>query len=721
LGVARVVEFDDVDLLVTLQVLIGASGNYPRIPVPLTLPGAGSRHILASYPSIGDYCIVGWMPQESTNPTNKTPVILSWVLPGVVSGLNWVTTANFTQDEAETGSHYVKNATQGVLPRVRHKMFPARSGNIIASSSQGSDLLLNEGVYLSNRRGGDFRLRDQDNASILRTVSSFQVQSGFRSYQGPVQRDHLLINPQVVSDGQEWEAPFEENLLPVSAVESGTLEPSFIFEGGINWQNSLNPYLFLQKGGLIDVDGRLVSEESLSSYLYGGKSVFRVASSGGSNSASSNIPTLTEWSIELDHTSDQTLPVTEQTELYDFEKKNNGKYLSLQLGSVVGNDPYSPQGRSQYGKPLVFNVFSGNKLSPTLSSAEIGQGDTDLKTPMEEHLAGLFNFKPINGDKSYYWSLNKKGQVKAFIPGPVKENSLELGLQGGLKLFVGGALDLNMDDGIIFKSKGKSPVELSSEKGYVHIYGGGSKFSPTQNNTGNSENSPSVFIESRTNMRLQAEKKILLQSSALESKSSSVSIDANQSIRLQSTGKIALQSDTLSFVSTGKTSQLFSGPPLFIPVNGALHERTYVPAFPGLTAEDVLYVWGDRKETFLLGNHRTHVVLGNASYEVDLGTVTLRSGVNVLNLGPASMVGSVTGAVTVAALGGISTLSGTAGAALSSEAGIAAVRGTAGVYLGGPVFGPDIGPILCAGSLDPLTGLPFGTFGIGAKGHIIGV
>ena len=42
------------------------------------------------------------------------------------------------------------------------------------------------------------------------------------------------------------------------------------------------------------------------------------------------------------------------------------------------------------------------------------------------------------------------------------------------------------------------------------------------------------------------------------------------------------------------------------------------------------------------------------------------------------------------------------------------------VYLGAPITGPDSGPILCAGSIEPFTGLPFAVWGLGAKNHIVG-
>ena len=50
---------------------------------------------------------------------------------------------------------------------------------------------------------------------------------------------------------------------------------------------------------------------------------------------------------------------------------------------------------------------------------------------------------------------------------------------------------------------------------------------------------------------------------------------------------------------------------------------------------------------------------------------------------------------------------------------MAIVRGQNGIVLRGMVSGPDIGPIVCAGSIEPVTGKPFAFFGVGAKNHLV--
>lgn len=722
LGIAKVVEIDYVEFLVTLQVLIGASGSMPRIPVPLTMPGAGSRHILGIMPEIGDMCVVGWMPQESGSSTNKTPVILSWVVNGVWPGYNWVTTSNFTHDEADLGSKYLRDAVRGALDRVRHKLPNLQPGNGVMSSKQGSDLILSEDVYISNRRGGDILIRDADNAIILRAGQKFEAFSGIRSYSGLVQRDSLLLNPQIISNGLDYNAPFDENELPTSNTTSGKLEPAFVFDGSnLNISDNLDPYTFMRKGSFIDDSGYMVSEQSVPSYLYGGKPVYRVSANNG-NAANSNVPTFTEFGFEINEFDNATLPVTEQTDLYDFDGVKKKRYISFYTGTVVGNDPFSAEGRSQYGKPLTATIFEGASQAPRINSANIAVNGGDVSTDKEDYLSLLYKMNPPNGDRPAFFGLNKKGQLKIALSGKNNENSLEAALQGGLKLSVNGDVEFLFNKNFILGTKGKSTLNLRSENAPVVIYGGASKKSTADRLiTGKESDTPAVDIGAKTNIYIHADKKTRIESPNIELSATRLDISSQQNIQIKAASRISFQTESLDMLSSGKTTQNFSGPPLFLPTFGAIHERNYIPAFPGLDCENVTYAWGNRNERFLLGNHDTHILIGNATYQTDVGTILLRSATNTLSVYPAGINGSATGNVTLTAVGGVATLSGTASVVVNSEAGLATVRGTAGLYLGGPVLGPDVGPIICAGSLDPFSGLPFGTFGIGAKGHIVGV
>lgn len=758
LGLARVVDIDYEEFMVTLQVLMGAAGTTPRVPVPMTFPGGGARHFLGSMPNVGDYCVVGWMPQESANPTNKTPVILAWVIPGVWMGKEWLVGSNFTADEADLGTKRERDVLEGVLPRTRHKLHHLQPGNVVASSSQGSDIVLDEGVTLANRRGNEFRLRDQDQAAVLRALQYFQALAGARIYSGMVQRDAGFLATQMFSDGKEWDSdqqmseghPLHEGSLPPSSVPEGVLTPARVLarqagqdglgSAALKLDGNVDPYMFLQRGGFIDSSGMVVDGSVHPDAVYGGKPIFRVAAQSLTNAAlESDTPTLTEYRIELTHTSDGRLPVTEQTDQFDAERlpssdpetpggSKNTPFLEWVLGSVVGNDPFSSSGRGSYGLPLVARVFDGSTPNPRLDAATLGEVGGAQSTPIGEHAATLFRLLPVDGGRTTFWSVNKKGQLKASIGGPPAESSVEAFLQGGLKLGIGGRFDLLLNGEINLGTLSRHSFHLRAEQGPVTIYGGGSLEDAEgvgQRNTGTGKRGgdlPSVAVEGKTNVRIKAGRKVLVKGAVVEVNATSAKIFAHQEMELATGGRIGLSAEKLDITVTGKKTENFCGPPNFLPTAGALHEKVYTPVYPGLDCEKTLYTWGNKKETLLLGQHSTTVMIGQESHEVNLGSLDLRGMTAQVNLNALGITGTAAvGNVALTAPAGAGSFIASTSVLIASLVGPTVVRSSTSVYLGAPILGPDAGPIICAGSLEPLTGLPYFTWGMGAKAHIVGV
>jgi len=753
LGIGRVVEIDYEELFCTLQILVGASGDAERVPIPLTFPGAGHRHFFGTLPQVGDYCVVGWMPQESSHDRNRTPVILNWVVPGVWPGREWMTTSNFTVDEMDFGSQYEHDVVGGVLPRIRHKLRHMQPGNVVASSAQGADLVLDEGVQLANRRGNEFRLRDQDQAAILRALQRFDALAGTRTYSGMVQRDATLLATQMFSDGKVWDGkrvllngrPLSEGELDADSSEpAGYLTPARVFgrkadadgnlgDTGLSFSDNIDPFLFLTRGGYTDKTGMGEDRTHQSDSVYGGKPVFRVAAQNSKNAVlDPKIPTLTEHRIEVSHTSDGRLPVTEQTDMFDADRlpptdfeapggSPNTPFIEWVLGSVVGNNPFSPIGRQAYGRPLVARIFDGDIPNPRLDPVDLAvEADAGANPePIENHSATLFQLYPLDKGRPTFWSVNKKGQLKGFIGGPAKENSVELALAGGFKFKVSGALQLMLDGELALGTKSRNSVHLVSEKGPVTIYGGGSTAGPESRGENNSD-LPAVDIQARTNLRLKATKKVFLKGAAIDVEATKTRVKGHDLIELASGKNIKVNTETYEQVVSGKASEMYSGPKSFLPTNAPLHQQTYIPSYPGIVAKKVDFVYGDREETFLLGNHSTTIQIGNQTYQSTLGTVTLRGTTSSMDLGPAGITGTaLAGNLSLNAHAGTASMTALAGIFISANSGVATLRGALGVALSGPIYGPDVGPILAAGSLEPFTNLPFATWGIGAKGHLV--
>ena len=761
LGIAKVINIDYVEFYVTLRTLGGTSQQFDRTPIPLTFPGAGNRHFFGAMPCVGDYCIVGWLPHTASSARGggtKTPVILAWMIPGTISGMGWLTTSEFERDEFDQAVPANQQFTEASHNFVRHKLRHIQSGNIVGSSSQGSDLVLDESVTLANRRGNEFRLRDQDQAAITRALQEFHALAGARVYAGMVQRDASLLPTTMISDGKQWDNSLQApNGLPATtnpddpANPKGHLTPARIFGKSIPDDTSngplgrslftvspyLDPYRFLRSGGYINEAGYAQGNYKPDA-VYGGKPIYRVARESTENATiDPDAQTLTEYRLEVTHTSDGRLPVTEQTDMFDAERlpgqdpgtstggalPSGVPFIEWVLGSVVGNDPYSEDGRRKYGMPLKATIFDGSNINPRLDPVVVSGSSP---TPLKDHLATLFRFRPPleKGGPETFWGVDKQGRFKGSIGGDPKDNSVEMALAGGLKLAVGGHFEWLGDGHFGIGTKGANSIGLRAESGPVTIYGGGglkdaSTVVSNLSGTGRgADDLPSVDIQGKTNVRMQAQKQLVLKGSEITADASTIDLTGQDVVSINGVKQVGVITENFQVSVRGKCPESVAGPKYLLPTSGPLHERTYTPAFPGLVCERVSYTWGDREEKFNLGNHKTEILIGNMLYSTKLGSWTAQAVNNSLAVNPTGVKAVATlGTVSISAVAGSVSISGSTGVTISATAGSAVVHGSAGVSLSAPVSGTEFGPIITAGSRDPLTNLPFATFGMGAPGH----
>lgn len=765
LGVARVVDIDYEEHFVTLRTLVGTEQEFERVPVPITYPGAGARHFFGAMPEIGDYCVVGWLPQDTSEARGtRTPVILTWIISGVWPGRDWLTTAEYTEDEHDQGTSRNREEVRGGGERVRHKLRHIHPGNIVASSSQGADLVLDESVHLANRRGNEFILRDADQAVVTRALQQFTALAGSRTYAGMVQRDALRLPTTMFSDGKFWDSEVqapggvpvpESDLAAHPNAKAGFLTPADCFhrpmpaQAGSTLQGALeqapsylDPYLFLRSGGYIDEDGVAVDSRHITDAVYAGKNIYRVMAGSTENGVLQPAgATLTEHRIEVAHTSNGTLPVTEQTDGFDAERlppgdpdtpgtSPNRPYIEWVLGSVVGNEPFSARGRKEYGVPLVARVFDDlGGLGPRIGPVQVGSSAQGTSgTPLAEHAATLFKLTPLGGKLApTWWSVNKQGQVRANISGPSTGSGLDVAVAGGMRLAVGGGLELLLKGGIHFSTQSKNSLRLRSEQGPVVIYGGGGPgqgeetlMEQEYGSAGGEDAVPAVDIRARTNARIWADRQVLVKGKKVELNASSVKVNGLDEVEISASKQITQTTEDMKVVVNGKRSDTFIGPKNLLPTSGALHERSYNPMYPGLVCEEVTYLWGDRTERFNLGNHTTNVLVGNMTYRTLLGSWTAQAGLNTLEVNTATGITgrAIIGDVSLTAVAGSAQMKGIVSASVESIGPVTVRSGTM-IRLAAPPTGPDIGPILCAGSLEPFTMLPYATWGMGSKTVVV--
>ena len=774
IGLARVKEVQYEELKCTLVILTGEADICEYTGVDITVPCGGKRHFFGALPERGDICYVGWGVRESAGTASaKSPIILGWAPAAPWMGHEWIPHQAMERGEGmDTPSD--RAVTSGTFERSRFKMRHLAPGNVFASSSQGSDLVLDENVLLTNRRGNEIRLRDADQAIVLRSLQQFHAMAGARVYSGMVQREARLLPSTLFSDGIYWEnspqtlddsTPRPVNLLGDDTFPRGFLTPAQIFTRDPGAPNSrfglsrgtgvsarLDPFSFLQWGGYIDAQGYRTESNlpgGTSNTIYGGKALYRVGlrpdgrlDNAISPKSNTNVPpteALTEYRVEVSHTSDGLLPVTEQTDGFDSERLPSaaptdgnpmslGKqpFIEMVYGSVVGNDPFSFIGRTLYGIPLRAQVLdaSGNVSPGTLSA---------LTSPLGEHAATLFRLVPPvpgpNGTTTAsFTSFTKDGRFKAYIAGgPV---SAEVATAGDLALSVGGVLHLNLTGGVSINGAsgpGGVGLNLGSATGAVVISGGGAVDSNSAAQAvapdaiGNA--TPSVIVDGTQGVAIRSDRNVNINAtdSINLANTGAINVNAQNQVSIRSGQNVSLSAVTHSVIVSGSETVNYSGPENANPANGPTRRVTFssLPATGNLggTVDKYHMVYGNREEQFDLGSHSTRIGVGDLAYETLQGRWRMAAGANSFELD------SLSGSSHTVAVGNHSTVvaTGAFSATAQTDVTIRAVTGNATVFgaqavkLASPVGAAVTagGPpafIVCGGDLDPLTGIPLATF-----------
>lgn len=759
LCVAKVIFVDYETLTCNIEILTGSREEAIKKGVPLTFPGAGRRHFLGAMPVIGDFCLVGWSSGNSTGHINaRLPRIISYFPAPWWMGRDWVVAQDFSPEEMPGGGSNIAINTnlEGRVDRVRFKARHIEPGNIVASSAQGSDLALDESVTLANRRGNELVLREQDQALVVRSINQFHAMSGARVYAGLVQRDAKYLPVEMFSDGYWWDngalvgEPALYNEVE-SPIPKGRLEPSQIFKRtpldedgsdpgsadyirylgeGAGHEPHLDPFVFLSWGGYIDDNGDFAGGEDggLSDHgkmaIQGGKAYYRVSTvpfGPGSNTTKVDNgafgldgdvtpPTLSEYRIEVSHTSDGLLPVTEQTDGFDAERlptsatgtPNNAPFVEVVYGSVVGNDPFgSPE---QYGHPLV------PSLSPPSLTSGVGK-------PLEDHAATLFRVRSILGGSPTWVATNKRGKVFANLA-----NGLDLNIGGQSTTSVigaSGSVNLTSPGKIAISGRGSQGggswgVDIESSDNAVRIYGGSmsseGQSAGGQEATSSSEKSPSVLLHGQQNIVLKAGQRVQINAPVLDlSNISTLEMNSQNRISLTAGAAVEASGEVVTQASSKSMSITNSGGN---PLDGTPYEHTLTcnPAtfhIPMTTVhKTTMPTGGGREFLSTMGNDMSTLVVGNSVYNTLTGMCTQASlgGTNQTTIGPAGYTSSVgVGAYSATALTGPMTMLSAVSSVFGSTGGPTNLRSSSTLIMSSPGI-PGIG--YHGGCLDPLFGVP---------------
>lgn len=729
LALARVQAVDYASMTVNLLTL-GPGAKKPYSNVPITFPHMGRRSFMGVMPEVDDLCVIGYSPKESG--FTRQPYIVTWLPPGGTTlGYNWETAASFDPEELPY-TPALAAKTEGIVGRHRHKLRHMAPGNAVISSSQGADLVLDESATLTNRRGNELILRDQDQALLVRSLQQFHAGAGFRLYGGMVQRDARLIPRQMFNEGQDWASARQRDGEGNTITENDfpdldtpfNLTPDPVFQrkkdgtaaSGIAYGTNIDPFVLLNRGLFVDSDGNLYDEPPVSDAVYGGKPFYRVAQDSTANAAvadSSDAQTLTEYRIEVTHTSDGTLPVSEQTDGFDIDRlplsaatannpataSTNIPFVEFVLGTVVGNDAFGSEG-GLYSKPLAAQVFNGDTTDPALVS----------NGGLLAQLAALLRVKnPDDLSQQSFMGITKGGGLRLAV------QDAEVSFANGLRLDTGaGPFDFSSQQSVALRSAaGRDTdnvgVEVSSTQGGVLVRAGGNI---TQ--ASSAAASPGLLLDSATNTSLTASGTVTVSGNTVAvNNTNQVNVKASTGVTLEGGNGLNMSGNAVVLNSMGRADFTFAGPKNNLPTNGPARNTVFVtPLLAGQTADKYKLPFGNREEQFLAGNLSRTFGIGSQ-------TVTTAGGALRFIVGPSTSFMEVNPAsanlagptVQVVATAGSATLSGSASVDVASP-GLVSVTAPA---INMNVVTPLAGAVLSDGCVDAVTGKPFwmgGTFGV---------
>lgn len=376
---AKVVRVDYESALVDVIYLDGFGGE-PKVPFAMT--GAGNRYFMGSMPAFNDICLVGFIKAGGMTD----PIVIGFLPQGYKSALSYDLLG-------------VPEAFDEVLKPIRPKMRKVYDGELFLSSHQGSDILIDKNILLSNSGLVDLMLKESDQSVHINSVGYFLNTTGVRISQGPIIRNDLLDDPEILSKG-----------VPTYINSEGTpvyipnLNPSL---------NSINPY--------------------------------------GRESVDDDNPAFIEHRLEIKEYDDPNIPVTSSNSGVDVdsfytENSDGGssKPMVVQvLGTLTGNDPVGDKNR--YGiilKPRIFADPITMKGSPEELPCIVDSGVDETTS-----LAAAYSLKFPNSGTAFY--VNKQGKYFANLAAsssidPIGAGeSAEINIQGHSRIYMGKNIDKN--------------------------------------------------------------------------------------------------------------------------------------------------------------------------------------------------------------------------------------------------------------------------------------
>ena len=383
----------------------------PSREVPLTCPYWSRRGFLGAMPGEGSIVLCGFT--ASHEDRGVSPHILTFLPNGFRTALGFdpFGMAERGAEEIGTPLEDLQRELDGIYGPTRHKMRKLYPGDIYGASDHGSELLLDRDVRLLNSGGAEIWIRSEDMSLITTTLDAYYTTAATRSRTGRITRSALTLPADLQL--QEGTALFD--LL----VDAGLVYPDGELLPDVN---SL-PMITLESGErLALITDNLGDPHDPDARVY------------------------TEDRVEVQEFSDQRLPFPDH---YGFDADQIGDephwepFIERVSGTVVGNNPYTVEGRSTYGKllkPILFSDPNASLGEPRLEPVP-NTSDESEKALVAAH---LYRMRRPDGLGELFLAHDKEGHIFMSVPASTSKKSnlgagrsMEADFKGSIKLVVG--------------------------------------------------------------------------------------------------------------------------------------------------------------------------------------------------------------------------------------------------------------------------------------------
>lgn len=430
LRMAEVIRVDYERMTCDLAYIQGESPNAEEVPISAAY--WSRRGFLGAMPEVGAIAVVGYTASHQNKHTR--PLILTFIPNGANTALNFdplgaiprnAEGLNLPQDK-------IVQELAGFYGPTRYKMRKIYPGDILAMSRQGAEMILDTSVRLYDRSGMELILRGEDGTQVRTSMDEIAATSAGRSIFGRVIRNGLNVPTDFLVDGAFPEDnPLFEDLVEAGIIfDDGTLVPD------VNGLQSL-----------ILPDGRRQS----------------IVTKNGVPLTELQAEPFNERRVELFETSDGLIP---SNPAHGFDPDYIGPdplqapFITKVDGTLVGNDPYSSSGRSQYGRLLRPALFSTPNDSVGVPRLEVVENTTE-GTEQRLAAAKLYQMRRPDGLGELFYAHDKEGHVFFSVPASTSKGSnlgagrsVEGEFKGSAKIVMGGnkrdneSLDLRTQGGL---------------------------------------------------------------------------------------------------------------------------------------------------------------------------------------------------------------------------------------------------------------------------------